>query len=771
MQCGHPLDDGDRFCDVCGTVADPLSQQDVMAGMARYCAGCGAMLPEGQALCPLCGNPAGQMPEPPPPQVASLSDTLRLKLPAFFQRGQQKPTSVAIERGTLSMRAFLVVIILLAMVAAVFLWQYLPLFLPAESYPLADAVLYVKSDGSLTLSAPDGSPYVITGSYKPIGNGEKSAKASADGRYLAYVSRVGDGRAALYLLDLSRLGKTELQPQEGTLLAEDVAEDFGFSRKGDDLVFLTATGQLCTWQNDAVAVLDEKVTAIVDIAERQVLYTKAGSDGGMAKHNLLLRSLDPLVKDPQLIVSDMDELLDYTKTYTAFLYTQSRLESSSGDDGVEIGYFDARTGQTHTLASGVTGVLDASAERRMVVFAKEQPLALRYEDLVDDPLATADESLQEPSPADFGLPEDYVEIYEMEDPDAVADTDTDTDIDESPQEMAEEDLYYYDYMNYRHAVEEYEQKLTRDITRETIRRSINALSVYNDKTYELYIYQDDASHLLEDNLLLKDGHADIPLAQAVKADLEKNSIVYVGSNAWDIPRFTLEEWAQPGFRIRDHLFTALPQSLCWASADGASFTIYQGGEQDRIEAFTLSSAGDKLLYLTAPRAGEELSGTLNYQTLPLVEVANPVLVDVDVDLLPENGDTFNGAILYGKALSDDRYNLYASSLGQEPAQLAADISQNPAFTVENGGKTLLYYRRFATGSNLGYDRGELYLYIRQERMIIGDVYDYEYRGDRLIYLLRNGNPEGLYDLQVYREGGVSPLDNRVRQVLPISRNT
>jgi hypothetical protein len=762
MQCGHPLDDGERYCGTCGTVADPLSQQDVMAGKARYCAGCGAFLPERQALCPLCGSPAGQMPETPP-QAASLGDTLRLKLPAFFRRRQVKPTSVAIERGTLSVRAFLVVIVLLAALTAVFLWQYLPLFLPAENYPLADAVLYVK-DGALTLSSPDGSPYVITTGFKAVGDGEKSAKASTDGRYLAYSNRKGDGRDALYLLDLSRLGKTELQPQEGTLLAEDVAADFGFARRGNTLAFLTASGQLCTWRDGVVSALDEDVTAILDIAERQVLYTKAGSGGG-AKRNLLLRSLDPLINDSQLIAADMTELLDYTKTYTAFLYTQTRVEPLSGDSSVEIGYFDARSGQTHTLASGVTGVLDASAERRMVVFAKEQPLVLRYDDLVSDPLATADASLREPSPADFGLPEDYVEIYEVEDPT------TEPEPTEPQPETETEDLHYEDYMNYRRTVEQYEQKLARDKTREAIRRGVGALSVYDDKTYELYIYQDGASHLLEDGLLLKDSLANIPLTQAVKADLEKNSIVYIGSSARDIPWFTLEEWAQPDFRLREYLFAALPQSLCWASTAGISHAVYQGGGQDRIKAFALSGAGDKLLYLTAPRGGEDSSGTLSYQTLPLVEAASPVLVDVEVDLLPENGDAFNGAILYGKALSDDRYNLYASSPGQEPARLAAEISRIPAFTVENGGKTLLYYRRFATGSNLGYNRGELYLYIRQERMIIGDVYDYEYRADNLIYLLRNGSPEGLYDLQVYREGGVSPLDTRVRQVLPISRNT
>jgi hypothetical protein len=325
-------------------------------------------------------------------------------------------------------------------------------------------------------------------------------------------------------------------------------------------------------------------------------------------------------------------------------------------------------------------------------------------------------------------------------------------------------------MNYLQTVEQYQQKMERDNTREAIRRGVNALSVYDDKTYELYLYQDGASHLLEDDLLLKDGRADILLEQAVKADLAKNSIVYVGSSTWDIPRFTLEQWAQPGFRLHDYLYAALPQSLYWLSADGSPHMIYQGGSEEKIRSFTLSDAGDKLLYLTVPRAGEKLSGTLSYQTLPLTDNVNPLLVDVDVDLLPENGAAFNGAILYGKALSDGRYNLYASSPGQTPAQLAADISQSPAFSVENGGKTLLYYRRFATGSNLGYDRGELYLYIRQERMIIGDVYAYEYRGDRLIYLLRNGSPENLYDLQVYREGGVSPLDSRVRQVLPISRN-
>jgi hypothetical protein len=52
-------------------------------------------------------------------------------------------------------------------------------------------------------------------------------------------------------------------------------------------------------------------------------------------------------------------------------------------------------------------------------------------------------------------------------------------------------------------------------------------------------------------------------------------------------------------------------------------------------------------------------------------------------------------------------------------------------------------------------------------MIIGDVHGYDYRSGRLIYLIRNRAPDGAFELQAYREGGVSTVDTGVMALIPI----
>jgi hypothetical protein len=76
--CGHPLDDGARFCDMCGRSVRSDDAPKEEKPVARLCSGCGAEVPAGDVFCQKCGTryeapaqaPKVQQPAYQPPAAA-----------------------------------------------------------------------------------------------------------------------------------------------------------------------------------------------------------------------------------------------------------------------------------------------------------------------------------------------------------------------------------------------------------------------------------------------------------------------------------------------------------------------------------------------------------------------------------------------------------------------------------------------------------------------------------------------------------------------------
>ncbi|MCL2056665.1 MAG: zinc ribbon domain-containing protein [Oscillospiraceae bacterium] len=733
--CGHLLAHGE--CGGCGLSVSP--HDEIPVGRVKFCAGCGALLPSGRAFCPLCGTQAGQAPVKPLKPAVSFTDTLLLKLP----RKLRAPTSVAAEKNRLSGLALILSGIIFLGVLSLVLWQYLPLIIPGEAFPLSDAVLYVQDNSRLMLSRPGTEPYEISADFALSGDGR--VHASADGRYLAY--RSGE---ALYLLDLSRLGRFEIQPREGVRISGGVTADFGFSRRGSVPVYLKQSGSLAVWDGKTETVLDDGVSRIIDIGEQRVLYAKDSPGGGS---DLYISPIEPDAGDAVPVAFGVTELLDYTKNYASFLYTRSVTDSNT-----EVYFYDARAGQEHTLASGVAAVLDSRAEDREFIFVKAQPFSPRYAELADDPYLESDAGMAAPHPASFGLPDDFEDIY----------GDDDSDISEDRYSELE-DAQYEAYLGFRRYVLEYDRKIERDWDRYYLRMEAGAIGNMGLNSYGLYVYRDGATHLLEDDILIFDAFGENPaIEDAFLADLSGGSVVYRRSKAADIKRAGFREYRRPGFSLAEHMFSTLPQQLCLMDIHGNQSVIYYGGAGGAL-SFKFTEPIDGVVSITPPRDGKPGEGNLQYTPLPAGEAGETVLVDTGVDAGSPYGEKFGEAMLYTKRQDSERADLYRVVPGQTPELLAGDIAAAPGFTVEDGGKAVLYYRRYGAGANSGQRRGDLFLYISQERMIIGDVSRFDYRSATLIYLLR-GAAAGRYDLQFYREGGVAPIAGFVSHLPDIEYN-
>ncbi|MDL2233807.1 zinc ribbon domain-containing protein [Ruminococcaceae bacterium OttesenSCG-928-L11] len=749
MECGHPLEishtageDGKHagFCDHCGTAVRSDSP-------AKYCACCGAALPEGRSYCLLCGTPAGQAPAPPIQAEVPADTASFFPLTGRWPRSSF-PTSVAAERKRLTGMATWIVALLFAGIAALALWWYLPYLTPSEALPVSDAVVYTKSGGGLYLFFPEKEPIELSASY-PAGSPDPTVMASADGRYLAYLNSSGGN--TLHYLDLSRMFKLEIQPREGHIVDTNVESDFRFATKGGTLAFRSGDG-LFLYRNRKIVQLDTGVTGIVDVGERQILYTKAGADEPYV--DLYLRSLDADADDKTLIAAGVAQLLDHTASYGAFLLLMPQTDAAA----YEVLYHDARTAQTQTLASGVTSVLDASAEKKTFVYVKESAFVPAYTDLVSDPHEATDSRLTAPDPDYFDLPEGFVEYME-----GLAD-------EEMPVEDYELDDEVYDsYTAYREAQDKYADKLERDRQRRRIRAGLDSYNASGQREYSLFVYRNNSARAVEEGLLfLNPQGRTLSARDAIDADIAGNSIVYVMSSSQELPVLSLDIWAELQNDVRAYFKRFVPQHLCYATLDGEPVTMQYTDSHARIRGVSLSAKGDGLYYVLDTDNDAELSGRLFYVPLSGAETPQPVMVDTDA-ILPPDAPAFSGQQLYLKSDGGNRGALYAATSTLEPARLADDIALEPAFTVENAGKTLLYYRRYDTDATPG--RGDLYLYVKQERMIIGDVYSYDYRRDKLIYLTRSLTADGTFDIQLYMEGGVVTVDTGVGSVIAIQRDS
>ena len=774
-QCGHVLDEGDHYCDFCSSVLD-FSATRSKTDKPYFCAYCGGLLPTGMDCCPVCGTRAGVL--PPELTTTPILPAEEARPPGplkklFFPAASSSTRLMALPGGGTLYRSTAVVTawILLVSFVAIFLWRFLPYFLPENTFLLSNAALYVKADGTLNLSYPDRSPYQIADSYQwpRLPAGVFAARASSDGKRLAYLnaSRPGAASGGLYWLDLSPVRQRDFQPAESTLLAPDAYSDFAFLEGSGSLILRNTDNELLLWNGKTTVLLDTDVTEIFSVGSRQILYAKKGDYLGMIpQQQVYLRILSNA--EPVCITSQAAQLLDYSTDYTFFLYSKPVQDPLTKRYHYEICSYHVPLFQAQTLVSGVSEVLEADADKRTLLFSREAAFVPTYDDYLDDPMAAQDALTLPPDPNDYGLPENFRDIFEGG-----------PDSGDRLEELELEAAYDEAYFEYRQMARLYDEKAQRDILREQIQEEFLRLAAYPLKQYSLYRYAGDGVHPLDEDILSLDEFGrNQPLSQTLQADKDGQYVAYTKTSVEDLPVFTLADWgmgddtSQPDLPAR---FTQeLPQRLCVYSLAGAASAPETVSRLTDGRHADYALAGRHLFY----RVTHDQQPLGDLYCLPVdnlpansanpAQIAEPLLIDTAVEALFPEGHGFGALALYTRRSEGNRTSLYSWSSATTPVLLVPELVSTPAFTLRNGGKSLLYYRRYLAGEGATPGRGELFLRTRQEdRMVIGDVYAWDYRGDRLIYLTRNMDTTGAFELQVYREGGVSTIDTGLQRLVPI----
>ena len=750
--CGHVLEPNSHYCDFCSSVLD-FSAPRQKTDKPYFCVGCGGLLPPGMTTCPVCGCVVGTVP-PPTPADTDDHSTQTARRFSVFPSGTQLFRSTALATAGA----------LLVSVVVLLLWRFLPYFLSGNTYALAQAALYVKSDGRLLLSYPDSAPYQLAADYTVpnLAEDAPAARASSDGRRLAYLDAATDGGTdgSLYWVDLSRIRQRDFQPAP-VLLAENACSGFAFLDGGSSLVLRTTSGDLFLWNGKKAELLDTGVSEIFSVGSRQILYAKKGERlGVIAQSEIYLRTIGTEEAVP--ITHTAAQLLDYSADYTFFLYAKPVFDPVAHRYNYEICSYNAPLFQTQTIASGVSEVLEASAQSRTVLFSRESTFVPTCEEYLLDPLAIRDKMMLPPDPDDFGLPENFRSIFE-DGPDSS----------DRLQELAQSAEYDEAYVAYRTALRLYEEKEARDHWRQRAQEDFSRLAALPMRVYGLYYYAGDMVHTLDEDILSLDSYGrKHPLSAHLQTDADGRYAAYSKTSVGDLPSPALSDWTEDSAPNLSALFTTdLPQRLCVASLADAAVAPAQTAARRTDALYTdYFFAGQQLFFRAV--AANLLPGELYCLPLNGAELPTPLLVDTAVDALLTGEPLFNAALLYTKRGTGGRNTLYGITTRHTeeltPAVLVPELVAAPLPAVQNSGRTLLYYRRYTAGENTLPGRGDLFLHTRQEdRMVIGDVYGYDYRADRLIYLLRNRNDAGAFELQVYREGGVSTVDTELRMLLPI----
>ena len=772
VHCSKKIDKESRFCKHCGNSVN-MNNTAEKAPKVFFCTGCGAKIPDGGKYCLVCGTKRGQAPsEYVSSAVEKPGDKSRMD--SFFMRlnaskGKEYITASIISyKAVMRRTALFLVMILIIGAGIVGAWALLPYIIPADVPSVGEGIAYIKGDNTLMLNFTDREPMVVSTGFKKANAVDESGliKARADGKYIAYINGAGfENGGGLYILDMTKLNRPEIQPPEGTLLVDVPVTEYMFSAKGEHIVYVSADGGLYVYDYKNTWQLDDNVTGIIEAGDKQIVYTKKGilSAGfSMERFDIYLQSIDEDIDDKIQIAQNASELLDWTADYKSFIYAQPKNVGYAGNYTFDILYFDTVNYQAQTLVASSDVVLSASAKDASVVFARKSEFLLKYEDLINDPQEEEDSLLEEPTTESFGLPEGYEKtIMEGIEPQTPADG-----LDEVL------DTYYQAGQDYLKALEAYEQKLLRDNMRAKAKKAVALANFENFYRYEIAIYKDNATRIIDENVVaVNKDITNAAFYDEIRYDETAGYLLYLRNGYRNIQRINLSAFSTdvPDIDIESYYLTKVPKQLCISTFSSESKVVYTGTGEKSIVDFEADLNLQGVYYVANRENKQAEGGTMYYSAITDGVPAEPISVDTSVWDLVESADNFNGSMLYWKNVEGNMGDIYSTSGGQNPVEIAADISVIPGFDVENSSKTLIYYRRYASTSN-SFDKikGEIYILDNQERFIVGDVYTHDYRNDTLVYLFRNKTGLGTGELYTYTVAGVAAVDSNVKEILPIS---
>lgn len=719
----------------------------------QYCGKCGARLPEGCRFCLICGTKAGQAPEPVPEKVHPMEQVGDYD----FFKGIDYQEAVPKPRGKkLLLAAGVVALILIVAAVGVWVWQLLPYVQTAGKSKAQNAIVYVQEGHSLKFRTPTmNKAEEITGTFR-AGDTTSSgqlAKSSHDGRYLAYLNKYEgltdswmSGKGELYILDLTKNLRPDTPRGEGIHISANVTTNYFFSADDAFVVYLTDNGNLYAYDYLTAWQLDTDVKGVYSVGNSQVLYYKGNEDNlrsDTPRADVYLRSIPLEADDKVRIDADVGGILDWTPAFDKILYTQNRWDVESSSYRQDVVSYDVAMHTHEMISMGVARIVHASAADNAVLYLLPQRAVFRYEDFIDDDLEASDREMTEPDIENYPELAEFYKFYgENSDEEEYTDS-IDFEVISAQRELYEEDIAAYEQMQDRTAL------------RERIHASIDRLAGQGPIFYELMQYREGVTKKLADHAYTRDTGT----ATGIQGDVTKNYATYCVAEPGRMKKLRMSESEAEldSFDAGRQLREQMPFSLYFSYASQPPVKLFISSQKLMPVDLVVTDKVDGIYFTLQETGNPSAKNELYYAAVKSGSVSDALLVDRGIRL-EDGGKRFNGKQLYSKdEQNDGSFDLYTLKDGVKE-RICYDIALGGI--VENGGKTLFFYQTY----DPSYLTGELYMMVRDKKLVSANVRDFFYRRDNLVYLLCAGT-DGTGDLYAYTGDEVVLIDSGVTQVL------
>lgn len=689
------------------------------------CEKCGAVLPEGCDSCLICGVDDVTPPFPDEPELL-----------------EEKPDGqkAAVSRYSKRLTTVCVSICVLLALSAALLWglQYLSYLSSSTASQARGAIIYLTEDGRLKYKTSSMElPEDIVGDYKADTkiSGQNLAKASPNGRYIAYLNRYftvgGVASGELFVRDFGQKTAPDSSEIADMTIAENVTSEFFFAGNSGSLVFQTADGGLYVTDFTDSRLLDDGVSEVIDHTDTQILYAKE-SDNGLNVY------LIPDIAGSGLKIHVDDGIItlsDYTSAFDRFIY----LRENPGGSRDAVSY-DVKLDKRQPLAVGVDDIIAADARISAVLYQTSAENPVHYDNIIDDSLAKSDEKIKEPDLADYPLLEEFIDKYGID-----ADYEGSLEYEEIVEEKS----------RFQSASEEYNDKNKREKLRDEIRDTIDIFAAEHPLLYDLHLIRDGVTTKLA-------GGSYLPFNDA-ELDAGNGFTVWRVTSLNNFQKTPLAQYqaAFASSTLLDYLNDCVSDRLYLQQFGYSAAPLYLGDGQFYSAGWQLTEKGDGIYF--AMGDGGSLGHSDNACKLYYAPVLSGVtgnIVQVDENVAGIGPMLSGNRLLYYKDRFEYSCDLYLMS-GVSAERIGDDVSlQDEYFKVENNGKTLLYCEHFNSSS----EDGNMFMLSAQSRQLATEVHRVFYRDDMLVYFLRSykNNKAELYS---FGSDGLVRIDENVISVM------
>lgn len=708
------------------------------------CKKCGAVIPAGLDSCLICGTKPGEQAQQLP-QPEYIAEPAAITTKAVVKRHPKAMTHVLIG----------VSILIILAVAVVWAMQILPYYFGTSSvYRSKNAIIYSTDNGDLKFMSPSAEGSEILA--QNLGRLDIiDAKASPNGRYIAYLIRDGSAGGRLCLRDFStRPTVTQTEHRDIEISAD--AESFFFDENSSHIIYLTSGGGLYSYDFRQSYLLDENVRGVYDCYDGKILYTCGyGSDSEALVSTLYVGEYLSGSNSKSAVAEDVAALIDHTPAFDRFIFTVR--QDASGQAVYDIVAVDLKQNSRQTLATGAEKVITADAKSFTALYQTNYGNPLHYDNIINDDLARDDDKVIEPDLEEYPLLNEFYEKYGSD-----ASYEGSLDYEDIAEESAKFDA----------ALEAYTKMRENKKLRQRILLELDNFVLEYPTLYDLYLCRDGNVSRISESSYSPFNDAKLDVSNGVVSWRETNFTVLEKILFSVYPqdkelsgllteklsdKLYIQRFGQNAVQIRigerDQSFTCGGWQLVSKSdgsrkEDGVYFAMSEGTPP-------ISKRNSAL-----PNDYLPLDCTLYYYYTGSNPEANGRIFTMDSNV-GAVGEMLDGErLLYFKDISGNICDLYmldgtnTDSVGQRVGENISLL--NDYFKLENNGKTLLFCERF----NGKTKSGNLFMYTKQNRQLSTDVTDIYYRSDSLVYFTRNYH-NGKVDLYSFGTNGPVMIETDV----------